>query len=188
MTVLRVWLFKKWFEQVAHVYEFGCGTAHNLVAFAKLAPDKTLHGLDWSSASQQIIRLLAEHHGFDISGGVFDLLSPDPSYEIAPNSGVLTVGALEQLGREYEPFVEFLLQRAPTICVHIETLYEAYDQDRLFDNVAVRYLQKRGYLQGYVSRLRQLQKEGYIKILQLQRTFGSLYHDGYSFLVWEPVR
>lgn len=187
VTVLRLWLFKTCFEEVDHVYEFGCGTAHNLVALAKLFPHKVLHGLDWAHSSQQMIALLAQRHGFNITGHSFDLLAPDPNYELAPNSGVFTVGAMEQLGRAFDPFLAFLLLKSPKICVHVETLYEIYDQDSLFDYAAARYLLKRGYLQGYLTRLRELETEGQITILQLQRTFGSLLHDGYSFIVWKPV-
>ena len=99
VDVLRTWLFKTFCVEAGHIYEFGCGLAHNLVALAQ---------------------------------------------------------------------------------------YELYDQNDLFDYVAAAYLRKRGYLQGFLPRLRELEREGVIEILQVQRTFGSLYHDGYSFVVWRP--
>ena len=187
VTVLRLWLFKTWFAEVDHVYEFGCGTAHNLVALAKLFPHKMLHGLDWATESQQIIALLVQQYDFNITGHLFNMFEPDPSFEIAPNSGVFTVGTMEQLGHEYEPFLQFLLRQPPRICINVEILYELHDEDNLFDYVAARYLRKRGYLEGYLPRLRELEAAGQIQILQVQRVFGGLYHEGYTVLVWKPV-
>ena len=188
VSVLRHWLFRRWFGPLANVYEFGCGTAHNLVALAQQFPDKRLHGLDWAHASQEIIRHIVERHGYNILGGRFDLLAPDRRYQLAPGSGVFTTGALEQLGSSFEPFLEYLLDASPAVCVHLETIYELYDQDEPFDSVAARYLEVRGYLRGYLTRLRELEGRGIVEILEARKTFGSLYHDSYGLLVWRPVR
>lgn len=186
VDVLRTWLFKTFCVEAGHIFEFGCGPAHNLVALANLFPGKQLVGLDWSGASQKLIAKIVEVYQFRISGRPFDMFSPDASCEIPQNSAVFTIGAMEQLGREFEPFLQFLLQKKPAVCINVETLYELYDQDDLFDYVAAAYLRKRGYLQGFLPRLRELEREGVIEILKVQRTFGSLYHDGYSFVVWRP--
>ena len=66
----------------------------------------------------------------------FDMLSPPDSYQIAENSGVFTSGSLEQLGSDYEPFLEFPLKKYPRVCVHWEPLHQLYDQTNLFDYVA----------------------------------------------------
>jgi hypothetical protein len=186
VDVLRTWLFKTFCVEAGHIYEFGCGPAHNLVALANLFPGKQLVGLDWSGASQKLIAKIVEVHQFRISGRPFDMFSPDVSCEIPQNSAVFTIGAMEQLGREFESFLQFLLQKKPAVCINVETLYELYDQADLFDYVAAAYLRKRGYLQGFLPRLRELEREGIVEILKVQRTFGSLYHDGYSFVVWRP--
>lgn len=188
VAALRFWLFSKWFKQVDHLYEFGCGTGHNLVAFSQLFPDKELHGMDWANASTEIISLLAQKRGLNITGRFFDMLSPDPSVQTAPNSGVLTFGAMEQLGTSFQPFLDFLLQKTPAICVHIETLYETHDEKQLFDYMAGRYLRERGYLQGFLPELRRLEEEGRIEILQLQQFLGCRFHDNYSCVVWRPVQ
>jgi len=188
VSVLRHWLFDRWFGPITNVYEFGCGTAHNLVALARQFPEKRLHGLDWAHASQEIIGHIVGAYGYNISGSRFDLLAPDDSYQLAPNSGVFTTGTLEQLGSFFEPFLEYLLDASPAVCVHLETIYELYDQDEPFDSVAARYLEARGYLQGYLTRLRELERRGLVEIHEARRTFGSLYHDSYGLLVWRPVR
>jgi hypothetical protein len=69
----------------------------------------------------------------------------------------------------------------------METTYELYDQDDLFDYLSAKYLEKRGYLNGFLGRLKVLESEGAIEILGTHRTFGSLFHDGYTLLVWKPL-
>ncbi len=187
VKVLRHWLFRKWFHAVDHIYEFGCGTGHNLIDAAILFPGRPLCGLDWSQASQTILQLLNEHHGLNIIGRKFDMLEPDESFTLFPQSGVLTVGALEQLGGQFHGFLNYILSQRPRICVHVETLYELYDQTTLFDYVAAKYLEKRNYLRGFLEALKILEKEHRLQILRTTRTFGSLYHDGYSLVIWEPL-
>ena len=186
VTVLRVYLFSKYFSDASSIYEFGCGAGLNLVALARLFPEKKLYGLDWSTTSCDIVNKIAETHNFRLSGAFFDMFSPDYQLDIAKGSAVFTIGAMEQLGINYEPFLQFLLDKRPSICINIETLYEVYDQSILFDYVAAKYLERRGYLQGYLTRLRQLEAQGKIEIVKTQRSFGSLYHDGYSYVIWKP--
>lgn len=186
VTVLRVYLFRKYFSQASSVYEFGCGTGLNLVALAGLYPEKKLYGFDWSTASRDIVNKIAETHRINASGALFDMFSPDYQLDIDNHSAVFTIGTMEQLGSNYEPFLQLLLEKRISICINIETIYELYDQTSLFDYVAAKYLERRGYLQGYFARLRQLEAEGRIEIIETRRTFGGLYHDGYSYIVWRP--
>lgn len=187
VEILRCWMFKKWFQSVDHIYEFGCGTGHNLVDAARLFPGRPLYGLDWSQSSQAILRLLREAHGFNVVGREFNMLEPDETFSLYPQSGVFTVGAMEQLGCQYHAFVNYLLSQPLSICIHVETLYELYDQSVLFDYVAAKYLEKRKYLQGLLGTLKAFEQEGRLEILGTIRTFGSLYHDGYSMVIWKPV-
>jgi cyclopropane fatty-acyl-phospholipid synthase-like methyltransferase len=186
VTVLRTYLFRKYFLDAKAVCEFGCGTGLNLVALAKLYPEKKLYGLDWTTASCDIINKLAKTQNLNLTAILFDMYSPDYNLNIEKGSAVFTVGAMEQLGKNFEPFLQFMLKKGPSVCINIETIYELYNQDSLFDYIAAKYLERRGYLQGYLSRLKQLEIEGKIEIIKIQRTFGSLYHDGYSYIVWKP--
>jgi len=186
VTVLRTYLFKKYLSDASSVYEFGCGAGLNLVALAGLYPEKKLYGLDWSTASCDVINKIAETRNVDLSGILFDMFSPDYGLKIENCSAVFTSGAMEQLGKNYEPFLQFLLEKRFSICINIETIYELYDEDSLFDYLAARYHERRGYLQGYLVRLRQLEAKGRIEIIKIQKMFGGLYHDAYSYIVWKP--
>lgn len=186
VEVLRTYIFRKYFSDAPAVYEFGCGTGLNLVNLAKLFQEKKLYGLDWSTASREIVNKIAITQKMNLTGILFDMYSPDYQLDIDKGSAVFTIGAMEQLGKNFESFLQFLLEKRPSICINIETIYELYDQSVLFDYVAAKYLERRGYLQGYLTRLRQLEVEGKVEMIKIQRTFGSLYHDGYSYIIWKP--
>ncbi|UCG54861.1 MAG: methyltransferase domain-containing protein [Dehalococcoidia bacterium] len=185
--VFRLWLFRKYLKDAESIYELGCGTGYNLVLLAELFPEKKLHGLDWTEASQKILNLIAEKHGKNIEAHLFDFYSPDEDLEITDNSAVMTFAALEQIGNNHEAFLQFLLKKSPALCINIECLCELYDENNLLDYLAIKYHKKRNYLYGYLNRLKQLEADGKIEIQEVQRTFfGNLYHEAYSFVVWKP--
>lgn len=186
--VCRAYLFDKFFAQAKSVYEFGCGSGFNLVALSKQFPLTRLYGLDWSKSSYEIVNMLRETHGLKISGLPFNFFEPNHDLELDPDAGVLTMCALEQIGPRHEAFVNFLLEKKPSICVNMEPLVDLYDESRLVDYLAVRYHRKRGYLEGYLPYLKDLQSQGKIEIVEIRRFFfGSLYHEGYSYIAWRPL-
>lgn len=186
-SVFRRWFFRKYLSEVKVVYEFACGTAFNLVELAHLYPGKELHGLEWVKPPQEIIRLLAEKYDYNITGHVFDMTSPDMDFPIKPNSAILTVDGLEQLGANFDPFLEFILSKSLSLCVQVEPLDELYDPDNLIDYMALKFSHRRNYLTGYLTRLRQLETEGRIKIIKVHKMPCGLHHEGYSFVIWKPA-
>ncbi len=107
VRVMRYYLFNKYFSEVSKVYEFGCGTGLNLIALAELFPEKQLYGLDWSEASCTIVDILSKKFNLNLSSALFDMFLPDEKIEIDETSGVFTIGAMEQLGTNFEDFVRF---------------------------------------------------------------------------------
>lgn len=185
---IRLQLFGSYFKDVERIFEFGAGTGLNILELQRQFPDKDLIGLDWTQASIEIMAHLHEHLSPRISGRLFDFFAPNTTLELAAGSGVLTSGALEQIGDKFEPFLDFLLAQRPSIVVHLEPILELYDETRLFDVVAAEYHRQRNYLHGYLPRLRELADAGRIKLIAAQRTgFGTLYNEGYSFVVWQPL-
>jgi len=70
----------------------------------------------------------------------------------------------------------------------MEPIEDLYDEENLLDYLALKYHRKRGYLSGYLPRLRMLEAEGKLKIMEVRRMhFGSIYQEGYSFVVWRPA-
>jgi hypothetical protein len=185
--IVRRWLFLEFMSDVRAVYEFGCGSAYNLVAIAEMAPGLRLVGLDWAESSVKLANLIGEKRGIALTGRRFDLFHPDDTLEIGPGDAALTVCALEQVGTRHEAFLEFLLRKRPSVCVHMEPLLDLYDPDNLVDHLAIRFHTARDYLSGFLPALRRLESEKRIEILAVQRmNFGSLFHEGYSFVAWRP--
>lgn len=163
------------------ICEYGCGSGFNLVELrALLGPDTGLIGLERSPSAGELVNKL------DFPCVDFDFF--DPHDHLFCSGAVLTMGALEQLGDRFEPFLQFLLSGAkPSICVHVEPVLELYDEGLLFDWLAAQYHRRRGYLSGFLPRLHQLESEGRIELIEVHRTrFGARHNDGFSWIVWRP--
>ena len=128
---------------------------------------------------------MQEQHGYNITGHIFNMLEPDRSFRLKPGSAILAMGALEQIGTNFEPFLQFILEQKPSLFVHVDSILEWYDEDSLMDYLAAKFCRKRKYLEGYWPRLEQLEKEGKIEILKKWRSpFGSFFLDSSSVIVW----
>ena len=189
LATIEAWLFDKYMMGAKVIYEFGCGTGHNLLRLRKFNSDAVLWGLDWVESSQALIAEIARKtNDKKLFGHKFDYFCPDYSFDLDSESVVFTVASLEQVGNKYVEFVDYLLQKKPKICIHIEPIGELLDENNLLDYLSIQYFLKRKYLKGYLSYLKKLEQNGDIEILRTQRTYiGSLYIDGYSVIVWRPL-
>ncbi len=185
--VLRRWLFRRYLGKVDNVYEFGCGTSYNLVELAQLYPDKKLYGLDWVRPALDMIKLIVKKYGYNMHSGIFDMFSPDLNLEVKPNSAFFTTGALEQLGRDFNPFLEFILAKSPKVVIDVNSFVELYDPNKLTDHLTLLFNEKRDYLDGYITALRNLEKKGRIKIHKINNLkLGTLFQNGSSYVIWSP--
>jgi len=172
-------LSSKYFFGKDTICEFGCGTGHNLVHLKKHFPARLI-GLDWAKSSNELVRSLG------MEGYNFDYFKP--KFLMPENSAVLTVASLEQVGKKFKPFVKYLLKSKPSIVVHIEPIPELLDPTVLIDYLSIKYMAKRKYLSGYLDYLRELEKQGRVKIIEARRSgIGSLFIDGYSLIIWKPL-
>lgn len=189
LAIIIDWLFDKYVRDVSAVYEFGCGTGHNLLRVRGVNKYASLCGLDWAEASQNIIERLALHKiDHNIKAKRFDYFNPDDSFNLEQDSIVYTVASLEQVGARWKSYIEYILRKRPKLCIHIEPVAELLDQTQFIDYLSIEYFKKRNYLDGFLDGLRQLEKEGKAKIHRAQRThIGSLFIEGYSVVVWSPT-
>lgn len=189
LKVIQYWLFDKYLRSQNSVYEFGCGTGHNLLRVREINPSAEIWGLDWAHSSQKIIeKMSSEKSDSKLFARNFDFFNPDKNFKLNKKSAIYTIAALEQIGNSFEPFIDFLLENRPEICIHIEPIAELLDPGNLVDYLSILYFKKRNYLDGYLSKLRELEKMKKIKIHVAQRSFiGSLYIEGYSIVVWSPL-
>jgi SAM-dependent methyltransferase len=185
--LFRGCLFEEYFSGLPMVYEFGCGTGHNLVHLARLGLVGQLCGLDWARPSQDIMTMLREQLGLPVTGRRFDFFNPDPDLSLRPGSGVLTFGALEQVGANHDRLLRFLLEQKPAICLDVAGIEELYDESDLVDYLGLAYHRRRGYLSGYLTALRRLEHDGRVEILKVHRhRFGNQFDDPYSYVAWKP--
>lgn len=184
-TALRLWLFNEYLSGVGTIYEFGCGTGYNLVMLANMFPDKKFVGLDWAKSAVELVNLIGITQKKNIHGRLFNMYAPDSSLRLTKDSAVLTIGALEQMGKDFAPFLDFIIKNKPQICINIEPLDEMYHDGNLLDYLAIKYHKQRNYLTGFKSYMDGLFCKNIIEIIQTRRMhFGSLYHDGWSILIW----
>lgn len=181
-------IFRQFFADVSHIYEFGCGTGYNLATLARMFPQKRLYGLDFVPAVTDLLQLIAEKHGFPIEGRLFNIKQPDTGYTLQPDSGVCTLCCLEQVSDQFELFLQYLMEQKPKICVHLEPIVELYDDDHLIDWMAKQFHRKRRYLFGFYPRLQELEREGKIELLLVKRLeFGGMNQECYMLLAWRPL-
>ena len=187
--VLRSYLFKTYASQAKVVYEFGCGPGHNLVALAERFPDMALFGFDWASSAVDLVNRISRDKDYKMRGIQFDMFNPNYSIEIEPERSLLiTIGALEQTGNDFDPFLEFVLRKKPALCFNVEPLKELYQTESLFDYLAWKHHTIRNLLGDYLGRLRSLENSGRLSIKKAKKiSFGGLMVDGWSFVVWQPL-
>jgi hypothetical protein len=187
-AIFSRWLFLRYLSSVDAIFEFGCGSGINVAALARLFPKKKIVGLDWTTSSKRIIEKLAENYGWNVEGRVFDFFHPEKTPTLPPNSAVLTVGALEQTGTRYEPFLKYLVNSSPAICVNIEPICEWYDAENLVDHLAIMFHKRRGYWENFPRFLHDLESRKKVEILKTKRSFfGSEFIEGYSQTIWRPM-
>ena len=186
--VLQYWIFEKHFSELDNIYEFGCGTGHNLFRAEEVNPTASITGLDWADSSQKGIEDINRVYGRNFGCHNFDFFNIDEDYKLGQNSGVYTFAALEQVGKSHEDFLNYLIQQNPKICVHIEPIGEMLNPENNFiDFLSVEYFKKRNYLDGFVRTLKDLQAHNKIEIISQQRSYiGSFFVDGYSIIIWRP--
>lgn len=188
-SIFRKWLFLTYFKDFKNIYEFGCGTGFNLAVLAQMYPDKSLYGSDFVSSSVDLVNEISKAHNLRIKGFIFDIVNPDIKFKLNDQSVIFTIGVIEQLASKFESFLQYLLRNNPGLCVHVEPIIELYEEDDLIDYLAIKFHKKRGYTQGFLPRLREMEKNGEIEILKVKRLFfGSLFMEGYNLIIWRPAK
>ena len=187
--LLRRIAYSRYLAGSTSVLELGCGTGLNLLLLRDILPQAKLAGADWARASVEILDLASREPGSKISGSQFNMLTLEgrERLPLGPDTTVLTVHSMEQLGSGFQPLLDMLMLARPKLCVHFEPIVELYNPAQLFDALAIRYHKKRNYLQNYLPALQGYAERGLIEILDVRRLgFGSQFHEAYSLVVWRP--
>ena len=179
-------ILQHYLNNVENVFEFGCGPAYHLIRFNDYNNTVKLNGTDWTVASQNIINEINNILNLKIGAYNLNFFKPDYNINLPENTGIYTVAALEQVGENFEDFISFLIEKKPSICVHMEPIDELLDSNNLIDNLSIRYFRKRNYLNKFLPYLEKLEKENKIEIIKKQRIFsGSYFIEGHSLIAWK---
>lgn len=185
--LLRSIIFEEFLAGLSTIAEFGSGTGINILLLSEHFPKAKLVGADWAPVCVDILTQMAQETGKDIRGDVFNMLTASGWAPAEQNCAFLTVHAMEQLETRWHHFDDFLTRHRPRLCLHIEPLFEHYDEQSSFDDRARRYHLKRGYLRGFLPHVLAKCREGKGELLASRRVaFGGIYHEAYSILAWRP--
>ena len=188
LSILQYWIFDKYFKESTSIYEFGCGTGHNLLRVREVNQYAKLWGMDWAPSSQTLINGIANLIDQNLFSHNFDYYKPDLNFKLDNKASVYTFASLEQTGNNYKDFIQYLIKNKPDICVHIEPTSETLDENNLLDYLSIKYFNKRNYLNGFINHLKELESKKIVKIIDIKRSYiGSYYIDGYSIIVWKPI-
>jgi len=189
LSILVEWMLNRYMKKADSIFEFGCGPGYHLALARSCNPNARLVGLDWATSSQAILsKVVIKGLLSNLEGRNFNFLNPDYALDIPPNTGIYTVAALEQIGADSEAFIQFLLNKRPAICAHLEPIDELLDENSLVDSLSILYFRKRNYLHRFLPRLEALERERRIVIHNQQRTYtGSFFIEGHSLIAWSPV-
>tara|TARA_R110000824_G_scaffold23294_1_gene83854 strand:- start:4460 stop:5404 length:945 start_codon:yes stop_codon:yes gene_type:complete len=173
---------------VDNVYEFGCGSSFNLATMALFEDERSsmnFFGSDFVDSSVDLCNELGKHFNLNLTGFHFNMITPNTDIKINENSAAFTFGSIEQLGGQFKNFISYLIDNKPKICFHIEPTVENYNSDNLFDYLQIEFHTKRGYTEGLLPYLQDLESKGTIKIIKNNRfNFGSKFMEGYHLYAW----
>ncbi len=158
LAIIQNWIFNKYLKNAENIYEFGCGTGHNLFRVREINQNAKIFGLDWTESSQKIIKKIAkEKNDEKLFAKKFNFFKPDYKFKLGKNSTIFTVAALEQTGSNFDKILRYLLKNQPSICIHIEPISEVLDNSNLLDYLSISYFKKRNYLTGFLDYLKKLE-------------------------------
>ncbi len=185
--VVRDHLFRKYFHEFTSAYELGSGSCQNVYALSQIYPEMKIVASDWTTASAEIAGIVNQYVNADVTGIQFDMLNPPHDFDIDPHSIVFSIHALEQLNTGHEKLIHYLLEKKPALVLNYEPIVELYNPSNLYDRLALQYSKARGYLSGYLTKLRQLESQGRLEIVAQYRPYiGGIYHEA-SLIVWKPL-
>lgn len=184
--IIKETIFQEFLLPFNEIHELGCGSGGNLWTLAKLFPHKSLIGYDWAEPSVKIASLMGKCLKRGIIGKRIDFLDNNLSFEFSQSSAVVSIHAIEQIGKSHTNLLEAILKAKPSIVVHFEPILEFYDSYQCLDNLALKYSKRRNYLEDFFSSLKSYEKKGVLKIKHAQRPrIGGVWHES-SLVVWEP--
>lgn len=169
--------------------ELGCGYGANLFSLALSGRWDSLSGFDISRNGILAGREAARH--FNLPNVSFDHLNitdaADPNYPRIKGKTVYTYYCLEQLKYSTQTVIENIIRAGARRVIHIETTFELLRMWHPVDLTTYFYVKKQDYQDNLVTTLKDFEKRGLIKIVDLKRLYYAPTHRNDPTLIcWEP--
>ena len=185
--ITRQMLFYTHLKDMDNICEFGSGSGTNFYLINQILQDKNFILSDISVTSLKIIQELKRKlNRNNLTYSNIDI-EQDIDLKLSDNTAVITTSVLEQIGDNYNNFINFILKEKPQIVINVEPIVELLDSKSGFDNVMNLYCEKRKYLTGYLTELEKLEKQKKIKIIMKKRTMVSGTFIENSVLIWKVL-
>ena len=139
-VLARRLLFGSFLPGVRTIYEIGSGSGNNLWLLSEMFPEARIIGLDWVAPAVELATELGRASGRQIEGRHLDMLNPDRAVALEPGAAFVTIHALEQLGDQHGPLIDWLAAARPAVVLHYEPILEFYDRANVLDYLALWYL------------------------------------------------
>ena len=165
--------------EINTIVEFGCGNGHNLQSIKKLKLAKNIYGCDFSKSAVEMV------NGLGFESFEFDMTKPNNDFFNNLNINIdksifFTSGSLEQLGKNWKPFFDFLKNNKVKYIFHIEPIKELYSKTKKIEKLALQFHNKKKYLNGYFSYLK---KQKFFNLSYSKSDFGTLFDQGFNVLI-----
>ncbi len=170
--------------------ELGAGFGMNLFSLALSGRWESLSGFDISTNGIRAGREAARH--FNLPNVSFDRLDitdgDDPNYQRIEGKTIYTYYCLEQLKRSTHTVIENIIRAGARRVIHIEPTFELLRMWHPVDLATYFYVKKQDYQDNLVTTLKDFEKRGLIKIVDLKRLYYAPTHRNDPTLIcWEPT-
>jgi hypothetical protein len=178
----------KYLNKSDTIVDIGCGSCHYTLWLAKKLQSLRFFALDWVQSSMKIADLISKDFSLDIKPIQFDMFNPKIIDFGSKNKIAISIGALEQLGTDFDNILLWYKESEFETIINIEPIVEFYDENIIFDFLAKEYVLKRNWLNGYLTKIQNLCNNGEVEIIEKRRVFGSKFHETYNVLVWRFIK
>lgn len=186
IDIYRNWYFRKYFQNIENIYEFGAGSGHNLISLSKIFPEKKIYASDFSLNSVNLLKNISTYKNYNWECFRFDMKKINKGIVLKKNSAIYTSGSIEQLSGNINNFFNFIIKNKPKICIHIEPMPQLFKTNNLEDMISIMALKKKKYSINLLDKIYELKKQKKIKVLKLLKSpFGSQLIDGMNLIVWK---
>lgn len=170
--------------------EIGSGAGRNLFALAYSGRWSHLLGLELSATGREVTRLVADRFSLDsVKTEYIDLLNPSSvGFDYLEGATVFSFYCLEQLPAYTRVVLNNLLKAGVRRVIHIEPTPELFEYSSLKDLATISYIWRQDYQRTIVTVAREMERDGYIRVLATKRLhFAPSCRNDPTLVVWEPI-